>query len=75
MPKKIAYVSVELDDNVPEYMDGVIRCGSVISKDKYDNDLKDHQDLINNKEFSSENDLIKDIAKELGVSESIVFIE
>lgn len=33
----IAYVKIYLDDNVPEYMEGIIRCSSVISEDENGN--------------------------------------
>lgn len=75
MLKKIAYVSVQLDDDVPEYMHGIIRCGSVISQDEDGNDLEDHQDLIDNAEFRSESELINYVAKKLGVSKEIVSID
>ena len=72
--KKIAYVRVHLDDNVPEYMDGIIRCGSVISEDENGNEL-DHQALIDNAEFHSHEALKKYVASKLGVSIDIVDIE
>jgi hypothetical protein len=70
----IAFVKVYLDDNMPEYMQGIIRCGSVISEDENGNELKDHQELIDNKEYHSREDLIEDIAKRLGVNPAIVEI-
>jgi hypothetical protein len=73
--KPIAFVQVHLDDNVPEYMAGVIRCGSVISEDEDGNKLKDHQELIDNTEFHSEQELIEYVAKQLGVSPDAVGIE
>ncbi|WP_155998010.1 hypothetical protein [Thioalkalivibrio sp. ALMg13-2] len=73
--KKIAYVSVHLDDDVPDYMSGVIRCGSVISEDEYGSELKDHQELIDNAEFRSEGELIEYIASKIGVSKDIVGIK
>ncbi|WP_126536012.1 hypothetical protein [Aerosticca soli] len=72
MAKKVAYVSIHLDDNVPEYMQGIIRCGSVVSEDEDGNELKDHQELIDNKEFHSEDELIEYVANKLGVSKNIV---
>lgn len=71
---KINNVEIYLDDNVPEYMEGIIRCGSVISKDKNDNIIKNHQDLIDNTEYYSAEDMIKDVANRLHVSQSIVEI-
>jgi len=75
MSKEVAYVSVQLDDNVPEYMDGIIRCGSVTSQDEDGNDLQDHQELIDNAEFRSEDELISYVASKLGVSKDIVGID
>lgn len=75
MVKKIAYVSVQIDDDIPEYMEGVIRCGSVISQDEHGNNLKNHQELIDNTEFHSEDELISYVASKLGVSKDIVSID
>ena len=58
----IKRVVVYLDDDVPDYMDGIIRIGSVISYDENDND-KNHQDLVDNTEFFDENE-IKSFVKE-----------
>ncbi len=71
----ITFVRITLDNNVPEYMNGIIRCGSVISEDENGNEIKDHQELIDDAEFHSERELISSVAKRLGVSESIVEIE
>lgn len=71
----IAIVRITLDDNVPDYMEGIIRCGSVISEDENGDTIKDHQELIDNAEFHSESELIASVAHRLGVSESIVEIE
>ena len=73
--KRIAYVKVYLDDDVPEYMDGIIRCGSVISEDEEGNELKNHQELIDNAEFQSETELVNYVAEKLSVSFDIVGIE
>ena len=70
----ITFVRIILDNNVP-YMDGIIRCGSVISEDENGNTFKDHQELIDNAEFHSKSDLIASVAQRLGVSESIVEID
>ncbi|MBY6205531.1 hypothetical protein [Halomonas denitrificans] len=72
---KINYVSVHLDDDVPEYMRGIIRCGSVVSQDEDGNELKDHQELIDNTEFRSEDELISYVASKLGVSKDMVGID
>lgn len=71
----IAYVRVYLDDDVPEYMQGIIRCGSVFSDDEDGNELKDHEELIDNTEYHSTQELISDVASRLGVSPEIVEIQ
>lgn len=71
----INFVRITLDDNVPKSMSGIIRCGSVISEDENGKQIKDHQELVDNTEFPSEEQLIAYVAKHLGVSESIVEIE
>ena len=71
----MARILVTLDDNVPEYMSGIIRCGSVQSFDDEGNLLKDHQELIDNTEYHSEAGLRKDIARRLGVSPDDIDIE
>jgi hypothetical protein len=70
----VANVKVYLDDNVPEYMEGIKRCGSVISEDENGDKIKDHQELIDNTEYHSAEELIKDVANRLGVSPDIVEI-
>ncbi|MDO9209028.1 MAG: hypothetical protein Q7T91_12335 [Sulfuricurvum sp.] len=71
----IASVIITLDDDVPEYMSGIIRCGSVVSEDKDGNQIGDHQELIDNTEFHTEDQLIDYVAKHLGVDKSIIEIE
>ena len=73
--KEIALVKIYLDDDIPEYMSGILRCGSVISEDEDGNELKDHQELIDNSEFHSEEALIKYVAEKLGVEIDIIVIE
>ena len=73
--KKIVYVKIYLDDDMPEDMNGILRCGSVISEDEDGNELKDHQELIDNAEFQSEKALIKYVAEKLSVEIDIVTIE
>ena len=73
--KEIALVKIYLDDDVPEYMSGILRCGSVISEDEDGNELKDHQELIDNLEFHSEEALIKYVAERLGVEIDIIVIQ
>lgn len=71
----IAYVRVYLDDDVPEYMQGVIRCGSVFSDDEDGKELKTHEEIIDNTEYHSAQELINDVASRLGVSPEIVEIQ
>lgn len=73
MSKSISRVRVYLDDKVPEYMTGIIRCGSVLSYDEQGNET-DHQELINNAEFHHEHELIAYVASKLNVSKEIVEI-
>lgn len=71
----IAYVRVYLDDDVPEYMQGVIRCGFVFSDDEDGKELKTHEEIIDNTEYHSAQELINDVASRLGVSPEIVEIQ
>lgn len=70
----ISHVKVCLDDDQPEYMAGLIRCGSVISCNEDGDEIKNHQELIDNQEFHSEIELKEYIAKALGVDISNVEI-
>lgn len=72
---KVAYVRVYLDDDVPEYMQGIIRCGSIISEDEDGNELRSHEDLIDNTDYHSTQELIDDIAQRMGVSSKLVEIQ
>ena len=72
--KNVVRVEVVLDDNVPEYMMGIIRCGNVCAYDENDELIKDHQEIIDNTEYHSECELIDDVAKRLGVDPSIIKI-
>lgn len=68
-------IIVTLDDNVPECMAGIIRCGSVVAVDDQGNQIKDHDELVDNAEFHTESELITYIATKLGVAESAVSVE
>ena len=72
--KKIASVTVHLDQEVPEYMHGVLRCAEVTSEDEEGNE-QDHPELIDNAEFASEDALKAHVAERLGVSPDVVDIE
>jgi len=66
-------VKVYLDDNVPEYMSGIKRCGSVIKEYESGKEV-DCPELIDNTEYQSEEELIKDVATRLKVSQGFVEI-
>ena len=55
-------------------MEGLIRCASVISEDAKGDEIKDHQELIDNTEYHSAKELIEDVASKLGVNSDIVEI-
>ena len=63
----ILKVKVYLDDNVPNYMEGIFRCGSVIVIDEKNNEIN-RQELIDNTEYHSIEDLKNDIARRLKVN-------
>jgi hypothetical protein len=50
----VVLARITLDDDVPEYMQDIIRCCSVISEDETGKTIKDYQGLINNAQFRSE---------------------
>lgn len=64
----IASVRVYLDENVPEYMNGIIKCGSVISEDENGNQIQEHEDLVDNMEFRSREELRQSISQRLDVN-------
>lgn len=70
----ITLVKISLDENIPEYMNGISRIGSVISEDEQGNET-DHDDLVDNSEFHSIDVLKKHVANSLNVDETIVEIE
>ena len=74
MGKTISSVSIYLDDNVPDYMDGIIRVGSCII-DYSDGTSFDNQDVVDNTEYHSDDELIEDIAKRLGCSSDNIEIQ
>ncbi len=53
---------------------GISRCSSVISKNDYGDEIKDHQDLIDNTNYYSAEELIEDVARRLNVAPEIVEI-
>lgn len=71
MEKKITKVEVILDDSVPEYMAGIMRCGTVISIYS-DGSSMEHSDLIDNSEYPNKKSLIADIARRIGIEEDLI---
>lgn len=67
-------VKVYLDDNVPEYMLGLLRIGSVVSYDASDIKLADYPQFVDNREYHSTNEIIDAIASALEVSKDIIQI-
>lgn len=70
----IAKIEVILDNNVPEFMDGIYRISSVISYDSNDSQIKDYQSLIDNKEFYTHKEVIAYVSNILGVNGNIIEI-
>lgn len=62
--KTVDRVEVYKDDNVPEYMDGIFHFS--------DGTEEDHQELVDNEEFHSEEEMLESVAKRLGVHKDIV---
>ena len=77
MNSSIVRAEVYLDDDVPEYMEGIIRVELLNFYDSDDesiDDVKLNNQLVDNAEYHSENELIEDIAKRLGLPSSAVEI-
>jgi nucleoside phosphorylase len=72
--EEIAYVEVCLDDDMPDYMMGIFRCGHVVSKNGDGDDIKEHDELIDNTEYHSLEELKEDVARRLNVNPSIIEI-
>ncbi|WP_151800794.1 hypothetical protein [Acinetobacter junii] len=70
----ITLVKISLDEDVPEYMNGIFRIGSVISEDEKGNESH-HEDLVDNLEFRSIDALKQHVANSLNVDGTIVEIE
>jgi len=77
MNSSIVRAEVYLDDDMPEYMEGIIRIGSLefygIDDDLIE-DVKLNNQLVDNTEYYSRNKLIEDTAKRLGLPSSAVEI-
>lgn len=85
MSKKFL-VRIGLDEDVPEYMEGILRVGSVEFLDENERriDEEDYEefgifleenDLIDNEEFLSESELRIRIAKRLSITKDDVIVE
>lgn len=75
--KHISEVIVYLDDNVPQYMDGIIRIGNVEYKfdtEKLNENCFDLPDFVDNTEFHSEDEIKQYIANFLKIAKDIISI-
>ena len=70
----IARVRVVVDDNIPENVEGLLHCRSVISLDEQFHEIADFRQLLESAEFRSEAELIGEVARRGGVDPSIVEI-
>lgn len=70
----IACVKIYLDEDFPEYMNGILRIGRVISEDEQGNETH-HDNLVDNSEFHSIDALKKHVADSLNIDETIIEIE
>ena len=72
---KIVEIVVELDDDVPEFMMGIVRCASVRSYDKNGKLCVDYKELVDNTPYTSEADLLFDVARRVKFPVSMIRIE
>jgi len=75
-PNPIVSVEVIIDDNMPEYMEGILRIGSVKLEREYQDSRKTEfvDELVDNTEFHTEKALRKFVSQKLNVSEDIIEI-
>jgi len=71
---EIIGVTVYLDNNIPEYMDGICRVGMVETVDE-NGKIHTHDDLVDNAEFHSDGELLTSVAERLNVDPAIVEID
>ncbi len=71
MKGPITSVEVLLDDNVPASMNGIFRIGKVTSFDEFGNQTT-YEELVDNIELHSLEELISYVAHKLNVSSSII---
>lgn len=69
----ITEVDIYIDEDMDKFMEGVLVCGKIISRDDSGNE-QNHKELLDGKEYDSAADLIEDIAKRMGVDEDVVDI-
>ncbi|MBU0728739.1 MAG: hypothetical protein KKE17_09215 [Proteobacteria bacterium] len=69
----IANVTVFLDDNELEFMDGTLRCGYVVAEDENGEETY-HHDLLDNSGYLSVNDIVHDVSGILNVDREMVLI-
>lgn len=72
-PSPIETVEVTLDQDVPEYMEGILRIGTVQIVFE-DGTREDHDELVDNSEFRSEEAIRKFVSKKLQVNIDLVEI-
>lgn len=70
---EVEKIEVTIDDNIPEYMNGILRVGSVIAY-YLDGTTEEFEQLVDNTEYCSKQDIIKNIAQKLEASEDIIKI-
>lgn len=71
---RIVEIVVELDGDVPEDMEGVVRCGSVRSYDENGKLCIDYKELVDNTPYANEADLVFDVARRLKFPVSMIRI-
>lgn len=68
----IAKVQVQIDDNVPENGQGLLHCKSVVSLDDQLHEVARYRHLLESAEFRTEGELIREVAKRVGVKPSVI---
>nr|WP_163503606.1 hypothetical protein [Halomonas socia] len=64
-------LTVYLDDSMPEYMSGLVRCGRVVAMYS-DGSEKDFDEYVDNSEYDSKRSLVEDVAKDFGVAPEFI---
>ncbi len=68
----IVKVRVEIDDNVPENGQGLLHCKSVVSLDDRLHEIARYRHLLDSAEFHTEGELVREVAKRIGVKPSVI---